>query len=87
MTDYLKVPTAHMVGAVQRYLGRGISPGQFLTAVICNDLKGAFGRADMDNAAAMRDWVRFFCNEVPGDAWGSPEVMKAWQRKFKEGAA
>ena len=60
MLDYTKVPTPHMVGAVQRYFENRIPPGHFLTAVICNDLKEVFARADDMNSAAMHEWVSWF---------------------------
>ena len=78
MLDYSKVPTPHMVEAVQRYFENRIPPGDFLTAVICNNLKEAFGHADNDNAAAMQEWVQWFYWEAPHDSWGSPEAFKNW---------
>ena len=33
----------HMMEGIMRYIDHGINPGDFLTAVICNDLKGACG--------------------------------------------
>lgn len=68
----------YMFDAVKRYCLHGISPGSFLSAVICNDLKEAFGRADEQNAAAMHGWVRFFYNYTPSGCWGSPENFREW---------
>lgn len=78
MTDYSKVPTRYMEGAVRRYIESGIPGGSFLTALFSNDLIEAFVHADADNAEAMRDWTRFLYNEVPRDAWGSPDIVKDW---------
>ena len=78
--NYDKIPS-HMQGAAQRYIENGIAPGSFLTAVICNDLMGAFERADEINAAAMRDWVIFFYNDAPSICWGSPDKFNAWIAK------
>ena len=77
MTDYTIIPE-HMRDAAKNYIERRIPPGSFLTAVICNDLFGAFGRADEINRDAMFDWVCFFYNEAPSACWGSPAVMDAW---------
>lgn len=76
----------HMLGGVKRYVLRGIPPGSFLTAVICNDLKQAFACADDDNAAAMQNWVRFFYNYTPSGCWGSPEHYRDWARERLEDA-
>ena len=81
--DYTKVPGSdRMRTSVQHYLEHGFYPGNFLTAVITNDLRGAFAHADDDNAAVMRDWVRFFYNEAQGNAWGSVEIMTDWMHNF-----
>jgi len=75
--DYSRLPE-HMQGAARRYIERGITPGDFLTAVICNDLVGAIQRADDVNTAAMRDWVMFFYNDAPSGCWGSSAAMDDW---------
>jgi hypothetical protein len=75
---YDRVPVPHMAPAVRRYIERGIPPGHFLCALLSNDLFEAFGRADDDNAAAMRDWTIFVYCELPSGCWGSPEAINAW---------
>jgi len=68
----------HIRGGTQRYIEDGVLPGGFVRAVISNDLKEAFGRADETNRLRMFDIVGFFYNEAPMDCWGSPENMTAW---------
>ena len=77
MVDYSKLPE-HMQGAAQRYVEKGLPPGDFLTAVICNDLYGAVNRADEENARALKEWVQFFYWEAPSQCWKSKEAMSAW---------
>jgi hypothetical protein len=77
----------HMMEAIRRYIDHGIEPGGFLTAVICNDLKEAVGRADAQNVRLLVDYVRFFYNDAPSPCWGSPETMRAWLRRFEPEAA
>lgn len=77
----------YMIGAVSRYILNGIPPGSFLTAVISNDLREAFGRADDINAANMHGWVKFFYNYAPSGCWGSPEAYSSWLGSFREIAA
>lgn len=72
----------HIQGGVQRYIEHGTPPGDFLTAVICNDLKESFGRADEENIRRMFDIVSFFYNQAPAGCWGSEKRMMRW---IKEG--
>ena len=82
--NYDSVPVPYMADAVQRYIENQIPPGSFLTAVICNDLREAFARADSSNRLAMFEWVSWFWNEAPHNCWGSPEAMKAWLEPERE---
>jgi hypothetical protein len=68
----------HMHDGIVLYLLHGIEPGGFMTAVICNDLKNAFGRADHINREAMFDYVNWFYNAAPSECWGSVENMNDW---------
>ena len=68
----------HMRGAARDYLEHHVLPGEFLTAVLQNDLVGAFGQADSTNTTAMKLWAIWLYNECPNNAWGSPEKVKAW---------
>jgi hypothetical protein len=73
-----------MMGGIERYINQGIKPGSFLTAVICNDLKGAVMRADDENLPNLVAFVAYFYNEAPAPCWGSPEAMKAWMEKTND---
>ncbi|MGE0584150.1 MAG: hypothetical protein AB7O39_03345 [Flavobacteriaceae bacterium] len=68
----------HIRGGVKRYIEHGVEPGGFLTAVICNDLKGALGKADDINRTAIFEIVQFFYMDAPAICWGSPEAFSAW---------
>lgn len=52
-------------GGILRYVEHGIQPGGFMTAVLCNDLRNAVGRADKDNLVALPLIVRWFANRCP----------------------
>lgn len=80
MQSYKQVPVEHMVGAVQRYLEHGISPGSFLTSVITNNLSGAVAHGDEDNIRHLADWVKFFYNHTPSNSWGSVETMEDYMK-------
>lgn len=63
---------------IDRYVSSGCPTGSFMQAVISNDLKEACGRADVDNAAALFEIVKYLYNNVPADCWGTPERYKKW---------
>lgn len=69
----------HIHGAIVRYIVDGTPPGGFLTAVICNDLRESFARADLDNREQLFEIVNFFYNHAPGKCWGSPDEMMTWE--------
>ena len=71
----------YMGGGVDRYIEHGIEPGSFLSAVICNDLFEAIGRADEQNTRNLPAYCAYFYNEAPGACYGSKEAMKAWIEK------
>jgi len=80
MFNYNLLPE-HIRDAMQRYIESRIPPGGFLTAVLNNDLAGAFARADHINRMHLYDIVRFLYNEAPSTCWGSPERVKRWLQK------
>lgn len=69
----------HMHEAVERYIEYGIPPGNFLEAVLANDLLGAFGRADSMNKNAMARWAEFVYNYLPINSHGSREIVANWK--------
>ncbi|MEL7452437.1 MAG: hypothetical protein AAGJ50_03580 [Pseudomonadota bacterium] len=68
----------HMWGAVERYVEHRIPPGNFLSAVVSNDLREAASRADDDNQRALADYMAFFTSYAPMGCWGSPEAYHDW---------
>lgn len=69
-----------MMGAIRRYVDEGIEPGHFLTAIICNDLREAVGRADTENMSNLPAYVGYFYNVAPAGCYGSHENMKNWMQ-------
>ena len=80
--DYSFLPE-HMQDGAREYVELGRSPGDFLHAVLCNNLVEAYGRADTTNTECMHDWACWLFNEAPSACWGSPEKVKAWLAGFK----
>jgi len=71
------IPT-RMNGGLKRYVLEGVRPGDFLQAVISNDLKEACGRADEENMRNLPAYAAFLYNHFPVGSWGSPEAMEKW---------
>lgn len=81
----------NMVESLLRYKETGLLPGDFLQAVICNDLVEACGRADDYNIDVIPAYASFLYSELPITAWGSREKMlayaeaahKAWDERLE----
>lgn len=69
---------SHMMAAIRRYIEYGIKPGDFLTAIICNDFQDAVGRADDENIRNLPAYAAYLYSEAPTECHGSPEKMRAW---------
>ena len=69
-----------MMEGIRDYIDHGVPCGSFLTAVICNDLKNAVGRADEENLRNLPAFVGYFYSEAPAPCWGSEEEMNAWMK-------
>ena len=74
----------YMAGGLTRYIEDGIEPGDFLSAVICNDLAEAVGRADSANIKNIPAYVFYLYNYAPSSCWGSREKMDAYMKAKAE---
>lgn len=68
----------YMLGGLKRYFENRIPPGDFLMAVLQNDLRGSCMRADSVNRYKLFDYLNWLYNEAPMGSWGSPENVKNW---------
>ena len=68
----------HMHAGIRRYVVDRRPGGNFLTALLENNLKEAVVRADPQNLAAIADWARLLYNFVPSACQGSPAKVHAW---------
>ena len=66
-----------MIG-ILNYTEHHIPTGDFLTAVISNDLTGACFRADDNNLENLPAFVAYFYNEAPSTCWGSEDKRLRW---------
>lgn len=68
----------HMVGGLNRYLERGVRPGDFLFLLLQGKTDEAFMRADSINSARRGDWEKFMADHMPEKAHGSVLKVEAW---------
>lgn len=79
MTFKMNGVPAHLRGGLERYLLDGIRPGQFLSAVLENNLSDAFSYGDEESIAGLKGVVLFLYNHAPNTAWGSVWKVAKWK--------
>ena len=86
-TEYYKdkVPE-HLLSALVHWGKQECYTGDFLAAVLSNDLMDAIGRADEDSLASLRYITMFVYNELPRDCHGSRATVKEWELNMKSRA-
>lgn len=52
--------------------------GNFMNAIISNDLVEAYGRADLGNQAAMQIYATWLYNDAPRGSWGDKDTLSKW---------
>ena len=71
----------HMLDSLKRYTEKHHPVGDFLTAVLENNLSEAVGKADDYNLINLPAFVGYLYNEAPSECWGSKEKVKEWLSK------
>jgi hypothetical protein len=75
---------------LQAYADHGTPLGDFLRAVVSNDLVVALMRADSTNISAIAAYGNYLYNHMPMLCWGSNSIYFAWvnyQKLKREGAS
>jgi hypothetical protein len=72
------------LGAIARWVHKGIPPGGFLTACLSNDLSGAVCRADDRSIGQIRDIVILSFNYLPIRCYGSADAVRRWSTERNE---
>jgi hypothetical protein len=81
----MRICPLNIIESLDRYVNYGIPTGNFLRAVLENNLKEALGLADENNIFHLYGIVNFLYNKCPSLCWGSPEKVKFWlEMKEKE---
>lgn len=71
--------------SIDAYVQTGRPTGDFLHAVLANDLMEAVGRADVYNLEALPHICAYLYNDVPASCHGSYDTVKDWlERKRRE---
>jgi hypothetical protein len=81
--DYEVIPPAVMEG-LQLYIKEGILPGDFLLAVLENNLSRAIAHADRYSLAGLVPLVRYIYNNAPASAWGTPEKVTKFSHALRK---
>lgn len=68
----------HLHEGLIAYLVYFIRPGDFLRAVLENNLREAVLRADDNSQAGLKALVWFLFRSAPRIAWGDPDTVAAW---------
>jgi hypothetical protein len=68
----------HLRDGLALYLAHGVMPGDFLSAVLVNDLAEAVSRSDEDSFQALSPLMRFLFNHAPAASWGSLDKVSVW---------
>jgi hypothetical protein len=75
-----------MLAALERYIDQGVPVGNFLQAVLENDLHEAVSRADDDNMANLPAFAAWLYNEAPAGSW-RPGNYDRWIVRHREANA
>lgn len=64
--------------SLDRYVKNKIPTGDFLRAVLENNLLMSFSRADLENKRDLYEIIQYVYSTLPGECWGSVEKVKNW---------
>ncbi len=80
---WAQIPNQAMEEGLRRYLEHGVIPGQFLQALLANDLRDFYARADDHNAGIGHKWLMWLHWQFPANAWGSREAIQTYSSERK----
>ena len=68
----------HTKYQIDEYVNNYMPPGDFVRAVLSNNLMEAFMRADDINMHCMKDIMKYVYNDIPSTCHGSAEIVDLW---------
>lgn len=69
---------------IDQYVNNGIPTGDFLYAVLTNNLFEAAGRADEGNRYNLAAICEYIYNYIPAPCWGTKEKVAEWLKLHRE---
>lgn len=63
---------------IDNYVKKRVEPGQFLTAVLENNLFESVSRADPESLIHIADLCKYINNKIPSECWGSKDKVSSW---------
>ncbi|GEM_PF-2071098 len=79
----VKPPSVTSLRILYQYATQGSIPGEFITAVLQNDLYTVFGTAPADEVDRIYGTVQYVTLALLQEAHGSPEKVGNWINKSK----
>ena len=77
MTNYELCP-ANVAASLAAWIDKGRHGGDFLDAVLSNDLAKAVPTADTTNRPLIPEIVQWLYNEAPVGCWGNSDKVQDW---------
>ncbi len=74
---------AELKRSIDLYVKEGVPLGHFLEAVVTNNLKETFGRADIESRSHVFDLVCYLYNDCPAACWGSRQNYYDWMQHVR----
>jgi len=66
--EYNVIPS-YTISDLMDYVKKGMNPGGFIRSILCNDLVGAYDKADHLNKPVIGKVVQLVYNRTPDDCW------------------
>ncbi len=80
----VKMPSLTSLRILFQYGMYGSIPGEYITALISNDLYGAYATCPSDELERLYGTLQYLLIRLPYEAYGSPEKMTKWIEKMKK---
>lgn len=77
MEYYDDIPSSTK-SAIDAYVSKGRPVGDFVHAVLTNNLINAMSHADDNNMTSLKKIVQYVYNQIPSSCWGSEEIVNSW---------
>jgi hypothetical protein len=72
-----KVPVSTLYN-IREYVLSGVSQGDFMRAVLTNNLRESIAHADLDNRRHLANIVVYLTNYAPATCWGDEDTYRTW---------